>query len=311
MKNLILLLLFSNILFAQNFEGRKVYLDSLFKETADFNGPYYRIVEDENTNKEEYKFKVFYKSGKVYMEGNTRSSKSLLQNGLITTYFENGNKKEEYHIDSGSMSGSQTAWHENGVKKYIKEYSKEKGELTPTAKILQFWNQDNVQKTIDGNGYFENEENGCLEKGMLQNGLKIGKWEGNDKKFKIRFKEEYENGKLIKGICTDSLSVEHIYTAVKENAKPRKGYEHFYKYIGKKFRFTKKTEGQSGKIILSFIVEKDGSLSDIKVLRSAGEGLDNEAIRVVKAYPDWEPGKYRGRFARIVYSLPITIKAPQ
>ncbi len=310
-KLLFLFLLVPNVLLAQNAEDRKVYLDSLFKETANSEGPYYRVVEDENTNKEEYKFKIFYKSGKVYMEGNTRSNKSLLQNGFITTYFENGNKKEEYYSDKGSIAGSQTAWYENGVKKYIKDYFKEKNELISTVRINQFWDRNNVHKVIDGNGYFEDEENQCYEKGMLQNGTKIGKWEGTDKKFKITFKEDYENGKLIKGVCTDSLSVEHFYTAVKENAKPRKGYEHFYKYIGKKFKFTKKTDGQSGKIILSFIVEKDGSISEIKVLRSAGEGLDKEAIRLIEAYPDWEPGKYRGRIARVIYSIPITITAPE
>ena len=109
----------------------------------------------------------------------------------------------------------------------------------------------------------------------------------------------------------DSASKEQNYTSVRESAKPRKGYEHFYKYIGKKFRFTKKTERQSGKIVLSFIVEKNGTISDIKVLKSAGEGLDKEAIRLIEAYPDWEPGKYRGRIARVHYTIPITITAEQ
>lgn len=310
-KFLYLLILSTNVSLAQTSEDRKVYLDSLFKETTNTDGPYYRVVEDENTNKEEYKFKIFYKSGKVYMEGNTRSNKSLLQNGFITTYFENGNKKEEYYSDKGSIAGSQTAWYENGVKKYIKDYYKEKNELISTVRINQFWDKNNIQKVIDGNGYFEDEENQCYEKGKLQNGVKIGRWEGADKKFKITFKEDYENGKLINGVCIDSSATEHSYSAVRENAKPRKGYEHFYKYIGKKFRFTKKTDGQSGKIILSFIVEKNGTISDIKVLRSAGEGLDNEAIRLIEAYPDWEPGKYRGQIARIHYSIPITITAEQ
>jgi len=310
-KLLLLFLLLSNIISAQTSEDRKVYLDSLFKETTDSNGPYYRVIEDENADREEYKFKIFYKSEKVYMEGNTRSKKSLLPNGLIITYFENGNKKEEYFSDKGTTSGIQTAWYENGIKKYIKEFTKEKNELIPSIKIIQFWDKNNIQKVIDGNGIFEDEENKCLEKGMLQNGLKVGKWEGIDKKFKISFKEDYEDGKLINGISVDSLGREHNYTAVKESAKPRKGYEHFYKYIGKKFRFTKKTNGQTGKIILSFIVEKDGTISEIKVLRTAGEDLDMEAIRLINAYPEWEPGKYRGLFARILYSLPITIISPE
>ncbi|MEK8179421.1 TonB family protein [Flavobacterium buctense] len=306
-----LFILFSNLFYAQNSEDRRVYLDSLFKETENSDSPYYRIIEDENTNKEEYKFKTFYKSGKVYIEGNTRSNKSILQNGFITTYFENGNRKEEYYSDKGSIAGNQTAWYENGNKKYVKDYFKEKNELISTVRILQFWDINNVQKVIDGNGYFEGEENHCYEKGKLQNGLRIGKWEGVDKRFKIKFEEDYENGKLIKGVSMDSVSNEQSYTSVRESAKPRKGYEHFYKYIGKKFRFTKKTERQSGKIVLSFIVEKNGTISDIKVLKSAGEELDNEAIRLIESYPDWEPGKYRGRIVRVHYTIPITITAEQ
>lgn len=311
MKNLIVLfLLFSNVILAQTLEDPKVYLDSLFKETKNQNAPYYRVIEGGDYEKEEYKFKIFYESGNVFKEGNSRSKTSLIEVGLVTTYYENGNKKEEYTIENGSIIGNKTGWHENGVKKYIKDYFKEKNELIPSTRILQFWDEDNIQKVIDGNGLFEDEENLCYEKGMVQNGLKNGKWEGVDKTFKITFKEDYENGKLINGISIDSASVAHFYTAVRENAKPSKGFEHFYKYIGKKFRFTKKTEGQSGKIVLTFIIEKDGSISEITVAKSAGEDFDNEAIRLIKNYPDWEPGKYRGRISRIFYSIPITIKAP-
>ena len=119
-KILFVFLLLFNIASGQTLEGQKVYLDSLFKETINAESPYYRIVEDENTDKEEYRFKIFYKSGKVYMEGNSRSKKSLLPNGLIITYFENGNKKEEYFTEKGTTTGIQTTWYENGLKKYIK-----------------------------------------------------------------------------------------------------------------------------------------------------------------------------------------------
>jgi antitoxin component YwqK of YwqJK toxin-antitoxin module len=309
-KAILFFLLISNIVSAQDSEVRKVYLDSLFKEIESTEGAYYRVVEDENSQKEEYNFKIFYKSGKIYKEGKTRSATSLLESGLITLFYENGNKKEQYSITKGNLYDTRISWYENGVKKSVKEYYKEKTDIKSTEKILQFWNPDNVQKVIDGNGFFEDEENGCYEKGILQNGVRVGKWEGNDTKFHITFKEEYENGKLINGVSIDSSGLENRYTIIQEGAKPRKGYEHFYNYIGKKFKFNKTTEGISGKIILSFVVEKDGSISDIRILRSAGEGLDNESIRLIKAYPDWEPGKYRGKNARILFSIPITIKDP-
>lgn len=61
----------------------------------------------------------------------------------------------------------------------------------------------------------------------------------------------------------------------------------------------------SGTVIVTFIVETDGSLSNIKILRSVEESLDNEAIRVVKSMPKWEPGKQNGEKVRVNYNLPL------
>ncbi|MNS76970.1 Gram-negative bacterial tonB protein [compost metagenome] len=59
--------------------------------------------------------------------------------------------------------------------------------------------------------------------------------------------------------------------------------------------------------MLSFVIEKDGSVADIKVVKSLDEKLDREGIRVVKAYKDWKPGKVRGIFARVSFALPIAL----
>jgi TonB family protein len=309
-KLLLSILFFAKVLFAQEIEENKIYLDSLFKTTKSIESPYYLIVEDNEMVKDDYKFKIFYKSGKLFKEGLSRSTTNLVEKGLITTYFENGNKKEEYTIDQSGIIGIKTGWYENGKTKYIKEYFKSTKKILPEIKIIQFWDKDNNQKIIDGNGFFEDVENQCHEKGMIKNGLRTGKWEGEDQlnSFAITFKEEYDNGKLIKGVSTDKMNIEYSYTEVNEAPKPSKGYDHFYKYIGKKFKMSKKLEATGGKVILSFVIEKNGSISDVKVLRSAGIEFDTESMRLVKEYPDWEPGKYRGLKARVHYSLPITIR---
>ena len=59
---------------------------------------------------------------------------------------------------------------------------------------------------------------------------------------------------------------------------------------------------------LKFVVEKDGSISDVKVLRGIGGGCDEEAVRVVKSMPTWKPGKQRGQPVRVYYTLPIDFK---
>lgn len=63
--------------------------------------------------------------------------------------------------------------------------------------------------------------------------------------------------------------------------------------------------GISGSVIVSFVVDKTGELSNIKVTRGIGSGCDEEAVRVLKLMPKWTPGKQGGRTVRVTYNLPI------
>lgn len=66
-----------------------------------------------------------------------------------------------------------------------------------------------------------------------------------------------------------------------------------------------KNKGIQGKVIVSFVIEKDGSVSTTKVLRGVHKSLDNEARRVVNEMPKWTPGTQRGKAVRVQYTLPI------
>ncbi len=88
------------------------------------------------------------------------------------------------------------------------------------------------------------------------------------------------------------------------------GIQKFYKYIQN--NFTPPDEpGIKGKVFVSFVVEKDGSLTDIKVIRDPGYGTKEEAIRVLKKSPRWVPGEQNGKKVRVLYSLPITIQSAE
>ncbi len=63
--------------------------------------------------------------------------------------------------------------------------------------------------------------------------------------------------------------------------------------------------GIQGKVYIQFVIEKDGSITDVKVVRGVDASLDKEALRVVKAMPKWKPGKQRGKPVRVSYTLPI------
>lgn len=86
------------------------------------------------------------------------------------------------------------------------------------------------------------------------------------------------------------------------------GMDKFYSFVGKNYR-TPEEEGLKGKVYVTFVVEKDGSLTDIKVLRDIGYGTGAEAVRVLKKCPKWSPGVQNGKPVRVLYSLPITIQS--
>ena len=66
--------------------------------------------------------------------------------------------------------------------------------------------------------------------------------------------------------------------------------------------------GIQGKMYLSFVVEKDGQISNARVLRGVDEELDKEALRVVKEMPKWNPGKEKGKAVKVQYNLPVAFK---
>lgn len=85
------------------------------------------------------------------------------------------------------------------------------------------------------------------------------------------------------------------------------GMIEFYKFIGKNFKAPADNK-TAGKIYLEFIVEKDGSLSEFKILKDIGHGVADEAVRVLKLSPKWNPGMDKGVPVRVLYNLPIMIQ---
>ena len=66
--------------------------------------------------------------------------------------------------------------------------------------------------------------------------------------------------------------------------------------------------GVQGRVVVGFVVERDGSITDVKVLRSVDPSLDREAMRVVKSMPRWTPGKQNGSAVRVKYQVPVTFR---
>ena len=78
-------------------------------------------------------------------------------------------------------------------------------------------------------------------------------------------------------------------------------------FLGKNIKYPAlaKESGIQGRVFINFVVEIDGSITDVKVLRGIGGGCDEEAVRVVESMPKWKPGKQRGKPVRVSYNLPV------
>ena len=81
-------------------------------------------------------------------------------------------------------------------------------------------------------------------------------------------------------------------------------------YIMENMKYPKQAmkEGIQGRVAVSFIVEKDGSISDVKPILSVHPLLNKEAVRVVKSMPKWTPGKQNGKPVRVRFNLPVMFK---
>src|SRR5688572_9433202 len=90
---------------------------------------------------------------------------------------------------------------------------------------------------------------------------------------------------------------DEIFTIVEESAAPKGGMGAFYKYVQDKMKYPPQARrmGIDGKVFVEFVVNKDGSITDVKAIKGIGAGCDEEAVRVVQSAPAWSPGKQRGK----------------
>ena len=306
----ILFLLIPVLSFSQAPISKKIYLDSLWNETTEANHKYYRIIKSYNVDQDLYLFQDSYKSGKLQMKGTSKSKDYLSKEGQFLFYYENGNKQSMINYVNSAPRGKQFDWYDNGqIKSEIEHLENKNGSIAEIS-VNQFWNTENVQKVIDGNGDYEYSSDGNHESGKIKNGFHDGTWKGYSNRLNCSYTELYEDGKFVSGVSIDSNNIEYQYKEMFSKPKPKKGIDDFYRYMGNNMRRTKEADINkiSGKIYLTFVVDKNGSIDEIKIIKGLGYGLDEEAITTLKSYRNWIPGKMKGINVRVMYSLPLTLK---
>ncbi len=104
---------------------------------------------------------------------------------------------------------------------------------------------------------------------------------------------------------------EVIFVVVETMPEFPGGQQALFKYLSDnvKYPVIAQENGIQGRVICQFVVNKDGAIVDVEVVRSGGDpSLDKEAVRVIKSMPNWKPGKQRGKAVRVKYTVPVNFK---
>lgn len=106
---------------------------------------------------------------------------------------------------------------------------------------------------------------------------------------------------------------EEVFVVVEEQAEFPGGLDSMYAYIQKNLKYPEKAkaEGIEGRVFVQFVIEKDGSISNILIKRAIGGGCDEAAKEVIEKMPKWKPAKQRGKPVRCQFNLPIKFELPK
>ena len=304
-------LFFSLTTLGQSSNDKVVYLDSLFNETDSINSVGKRVIKDYYIEKEIYTLEEFFKD-KIMLSAQVSNKDILIKNGKFTTYYENGNKRKMGYYLKNMLIGNATEWYENGNIKG--EYSYESKNIESEAIVLNFWDEDGVQKVKDGTGDYSFELGFKTKEisisGKVEKGLLHGKWTTKLGDFPY-FEEYYNNGKLLNGVRKQSNNESFYYTEVAIQPQPIGGLNEFRAMIGSKIKTKKQKTAIQGTVIAKFIVDSNGKIQNPVIIKSLNDYFDNQLINILNNCDNWSPGMYRGLAVKGHFTIPVTVKVEE
>jgi len=309
-----------NVYFFKN-NGKEVQL----KDSADF----IRIIQEPDSGETDFVFQEFYANGKRKTAGKVSSfDPRLVFEGVVVKYNPAGRRVDVATYKNGMPLGMAYRYFENGkIHKQIEYlafnpnpptsaiFPPESAIFNPHVKLIYLVDSLGVELVKDGNGHVI-EMNGTgkgqtIEEGDYKEGVKHGVWKGSGMQQGSSFVETYEMGKSMGGESNID-GVQYKYVTAFDAPQYKGGIQKFYEYISHTMKYPADAvkERATGTVYLEFTIEKDGSITEVKVKRAVHPSLDYEAQRVVRFSPKWIPGKIRGVPMRVRYNIPIKFSIP-
>lgn len=274
---------------------------------------YIRIVREPDSASVLYNVAEFYLSGKQKLLGKSKTIDPPRYEGQCVEYFSDGTKESIKNYQNGSKSGLEFDFYRNGKPYLVTEYPANGATDSQFRDYLIKASYDSLGTVLaeNGNGYvkiYDSNFKNVAEEGNIKNAKRDGTWKGMCKNPKLSFTEEYKDGQLISGIgVSDDGTTTNYSKSRGTQPKFRGGDSAFGRYLGNNINYPdhERENNIQGRVILAFVVEKDGTATEVKVNKSVSPALDAEAVRVISNSPRWNPATLYGRPVRVSYMVPV------
>lgn len=223
-------------------------------------------------------------------------------------YYKNGMLHEE-QIVLNEIS-KVTNWYDNGQIKSVRELGGGKGVVVKNS-----WDRDGTPNVKDGNGWAKipgnsYEGKSVFEEGKVLNGSKTGRWTGKLADSTLLYEEFYENGKLTKGVSEFDGEKSDYGNDAATSPQFHGGPDKMYQFLGQNLKNpVNALQGNQGRVVVSFLVNEDGTLGDYKIENGIVESTNQEVLRVVKLMSGkWEPGTLKGQKIKARFNLVVNFQ---
>ncbi len=270
---------------------------------------YICVISEPDSGATLYNVFEFYPNGKPKLLSKSTTIESETLEGSCIRYFANGKKSGVSNYKAGKRVGIEYLYYPNG-----KIYTTKKH---PDATVIGVKNYEYILSeydslgnalVADSNGYYKGYDEkfkNVVEEGNIKNGRHDGQWKGMDEGWHIRFIETYDNGKFIGGISIGEHNDTVKYKARDVEPQYKGGPKAFNNFLANNIQYPdyERANNIQGTVKLSFIVEKDGKVSDVKVIKNVSYNIDKEALRVLSSSGNWIPGYEYGRPVRVSFTI--------
>lgn len=278
-------------------------------DSADF----IRVIEKADSGSVNFKLVEYFKNGKVKTLGSVSSFYPfLIYEGSLVRYKMNGAKEAMFNYQNNQLVDKSYLFFEDGALKKITEYALDDRRYKVEKTMYMADSLGNVM-VKDGNGHFKEFFKSPDQKELLSlegdyaAGFSDGVWFATNVSGTYWYKEQFDKGKFVSGESSKD-GQNYRYTIQEEAPSYKKGIAAFFTYLKQNLKYPNAAwqADIQGKVVLNFVIEKDGSISDVKVARSLNPDLDAEAIRVLQRSTGWIPGKQHGFPVRVKFNIPVT-----